>query len=126
MKRIVSTEYLLAAVLTAIFFVSVADFSWWWLFILFIIVDISTFGYLQSKRAGALTYNIGHSLIGPTTFVGLFVLTGSEELLFVGLVWLFHIFVDRALGYGMKHTESFHHTHLGTLKKAKQSKTRKK
>ena len=126
MKRIISTEYLLAAVLTAIFFVSVAGFDWWWLFILFLVVDISAFGYLQNSRAGALTYNIGHSLIGPTTFVGLFVLTSNESLLFVGLVWLFHIFVDRALGYGMKHTEGFHHTHLGKLKSPAKKKQRKK
>jgi len=126
MKRIISTEYLLAAVLTAIFFVSLAGFGWWWLFILFIVVDISAFGYLQSNRAGALTYNIGHSLIGPTTLIGFFVLTGSDALLFAGLVWMFHIFVDRALGYGMKHTEGFHHTHLGKIKTSAKKKQRKK
>lgn len=125
MKRIISTEYLLAAVLTAIFFVSIAGFDWWWLFILFLVIDVSAFGYLQDSRAGALTYNIGHSLIGPTTLIGFFILTGSEVLLFAGLVWLFHVFVDRSLGYGMKHVEGFHHTHLGKVGKAKKTKRKK-
>ena len=123
MRRIVSTEYLLAAVLTAILFISFAGFDWWWLFILFPVIDISAFGYLQNSRAGALTYNIGHSLIGPTILVAIFISpVGQDWMLFASLVWLFHIFIDRALGYGMKHTEGFGHTHLGKVGKAKRKK----
>lgn len=127
MKRIISTEYLLAAVLTALAFVFLGDFhQWWWLFILFPVVDISAFGYLQNARAGALTYNIGHSLIGPAIIMVLYIVSSQQWELFVALVWFFHIFVDRALGYGLKHTEGFHHTHLGPVgkvkKKAKKSK----
>lgn len=119
LKRIVSLEYLFAAVLVAVFFVSVGRFDWWWLIITFPLFDLSMFGYLQNNRAGALTYNIGHSLIGPTLVVALFIMTSNTTALFVGTLWLFHIFVDRALGYGLKHTEGFHHTHLGTIGKAK-------
>ena len=119
MKRIISTEYLLAAILTAVLFISFAEFDWWWLFLLFPLVDVSAFGYLQNNKAGALTYNLGHSLIGPTIFVALYVVYGQDWQLFVGMVWLFHLFVDRALGYGLKHTESFHHTHMGKIGKAR-------
>lgn len=126
MKRIVSTEFLLAAVLTAILFVSFAGFDWWWLFVLFLVVDISAFGYLQNAKAGAFTYNIGHSLIGPTVLLAFFIVGGPEWLLFVSMVWLFHIFVDRALGFGLKHTKGFGHTHLGFIGKAKQSSKKKK
>lgn len=120
MKRIISTEYLLAAVLTALLFVSFAGVqNWWWLFILFPVVDLSAFGYLQNAKAGALTYNIGHSLIGPAILVALFISPyGQDWLLFAAFIWLFHIFVDRALGYGLKHTEGFGHTHLGKVGKA--------
>lgn len=119
MKRVVSTEYLVAAILVAVFYVSVGNFAWYWLPILFIVVDLSMVGYLANSRLGALTYNIGHSLIGPTILVAFYIATTDQPTLFISLVWLFHILVDRALGYGLKHTTGFEHTHLGTIGKAK-------
>ena len=119
MKRVVSTEYLVAAILVAVFYISVGNFAWYWLPILFIVVDLSMAGYLASSRLGALTYNIGHSLIGPAILVALYIATTNQTILFVSLIWLFHILVDRALGYGLKHTKGFEHTHLGPIGKAK-------
>ena len=118
-KRIISTESLLLAILTAILFISFAGFSWYWLFVLFLIVDVSAFGYLQNAKAGAFTYNLGHSLVGPTILVAFYIFGGPDWLLFTGMIWVFHIFVDRALGYGLKHTEGFEHTHLGKIGRAK-------
>jgi len=125
MKRLIGTEYLLAAILTAILFVSFAGYEWWWLFLLFPLADISALGYLQNSRVGAATYNIGHSIVGPTIFIALYITNIADWGLFVGMVWLFHIFVDRALGYGLKHTEGFHHTHLGKIGKAKKAAKKK-
>lgn len=119
MKQLISAEYLAASVLTAIAFISLGRFDWWWLFVLFPIVDVSMFGYLQNTKAGALTYNIGHSLIGPAFLIWLFILQGYDWELFVGLVWFFHIFVDRTLGFGLKHTAGFEHTHLGIIGKGR-------
>lgn len=119
MKRVVSTEYLVAAILVAVFYISVGNFAWYWLPILFVVVDLSMVGYLASSRLGALTYNIGHSLLGPTILVALYIATTNQTLLFISLIWLFHILVDRALGYGLKHTKGFEHTHLGPIGKAK-------
>lgn len=119
MKRVVSTEYLVAAILVAVFYVSVGNFAWYWLPILFVVVDLSMVGYLASSRLGALTYNIGHSLIGPAILVALYIATTNQTILFISLIWLFHILVDRALGYGLKHTKGFEHTHLGPIGKAK-------
>lgn len=126
MKRIVSTEYLLLAILTAILFIVYAEFDWWWLFILFPVVDITAFGYLQNNRAGALSYNVGHSLIGPAILLVPYIFGGPTWLLFIAMIWLFHIFVDRALGYGMKHTEGFGYTHLGKVGKSKKTSSVKK
>lgn len=120
LKRIVSLEYLFAAVLTALFFVTVGGFDWWWLIILFLGFDVSMVGYLISTRVGALTYNVGHSLIGPTLLTAIYIATNNQTILFVASLWLFHIFVDRALGYGLKHSTGFHHTHLGKIGKAKE------
>ncbi|HEY5695274.1 MAG TPA: DUF4260 domain-containing protein [Candidatus Saccharimonadales bacterium] len=118
MKRVVSTEYLVAAVLVAVFYVVVGNFAWYWLPVLFIVVDFSAIGYFFNNRMGALVYNIAHSLIGPAALVLLYIGTTNQVVLFIALVWLFHIFVDRALGYGLKHVTGFHHTHLGTIGKA--------
>lgn len=119
MKRIISTEYLFAAIFVAVFFIIIGQFDWYWLFILFIVFDISAIGYLANKRIGALVYNMGHSIIGPTLLAALYIATSNQAVLFVTLLWLFHIFVDRALGYGLKHAKGFGHTHLGPIGKAK-------
>jgi Domain of unknown function (DUF4260) len=118
LKKIVSFEYLLAAVLIAVFYIVVGGFAWYWLIILFLAFDISAIGYAANPRIGALLYNIGHSLIGPMLLTIVYIGTTNEVVLFITLVWLFHIFVDRAMGYGLKHVTSFGHTHLGPIGKA--------
>lgn len=119
MKYIVSIEYLVAAALVAVFYISVGNFDWYWLPALYLVVDLSTAGYLLNNRVGALVYNIGHSLIGPAALVVLYISTTNQTVLFVALIWLFHVLTDRALGYGLKHVTGFHHTHLGPIGKAK-------
>ena len=132
---IVKLEYLFAAVLIAVFFVAVGHFNWWWLLLLFPLFDISMIGYLVNSHVGAITYNIVHSFIGPVLLTIIYILTAGHTaadssrpyvadniLLFAILAWLFHICVDRALGFGLKHKEGFHHTHLGKIgKEAKKS-----
>lgn len=115
MRRVISTEYLVAAMLVVIFYLSVGNFSWYWLPVLFLVVDLSALGYLINPKIGALTYNIGHSLIGPTLLAAVYISTSNQTVLFISLVWLFHILLDRALGYGLKHTTGFQHTHLGPI-----------
>jgi hypothetical protein len=130
-RYIVKIEYLFAAVLVALFYVTVGHFDWWWLIVLFPIFDASMIGYIVNPHVGAITYNIVHSLVGPALLALIYIFTvGSTAadtsrpyvadglLLFITLIWLFHIFVDRALGFGLKHDEGFHHTHLGKIGKA--------
>lgn len=119
MSSIISAEYLFAAVLVALFFVTIGQFDWWWLIVGFLLFDVSMIGYLINNNIGALIYNIGHSLIGPVLLAAAYILTSNEIILFFTLLWFFHIFVDRALGYGLKHTNGFHYTHLGKIGKSK-------
>ena len=119
LRMIVSLEYAVAAVFVMVFFVVVGRFDWWWMIVLFLIVDISAVGYALGSKVGAFTYNLGHSLVGPGLLAVAYIFTTNEAVLFVTLIWLFHIFVDRALGYGLKHDTSFNHTHLGPIGKAK-------
>jgi hypothetical protein len=90
-------------------------FAWWWLLALFLAWDLSMLGYLVSSRTGAWTYNVVHSYIGPGVLLSHALLTGARWSAFVALAWAFHIAADRLLGYGLKLTTSFQHTHLGEL-----------
>lgn len=96
------------------------EFPWYWLFVLFLIFDIFAVGYVVNKLWGAVTYNIGHSYIIPV-MMGIYAITQEHRTFaFTSLVWLFHIAVDRTLGYGLKYAQGFTNTHLGRIGKIKQ------
>jgi hypothetical protein len=86
----------------------------WWLFALLLLVpDISMLGYLAGPRAGALTYNLGHTYLLPAGLVALGLWLAAPLATALGLIWLAHIGMDRAVGYGLKYPDAFTHTHLG-------------
>jgi hypothetical protein len=88
----------------------------WWLFALLVMVpDLSFAAYLAGPRAGALAYNVLHSTIGPILLGTLAYLSGETPAMAVALPWLFHIGIDRTLGYGLKYASGFADTHLGRL-----------
>lgn len=117
MKNVLRIEYLLLAVLAGAIFIA-QGFEWYWLLVLFLAFDISMVGYLVNKQVGAVVYNIGHSVVGPIALLLGYIALDGKALLFVSLLWFFHIAVDRTFGYGLKHFEGFHHTHLGKIGKA--------
>jgi hypothetical protein len=94
-----------------------AQFSWWYFFLIILLFDISMIGYAFSKKAGAIVYNIGHSFVGPLLLLGLWLLQNNSALLMISLIWIAHIGMDRAFGYGLKLPKGFKHTHLGEIGK---------
>ena len=103
-------------VLVVVAFVQ-SGFAWWWLVAVFLLWDLSMLGYVASPRVGAISYNVGHSYVGPAALLALSWLAGGDARwpMFVALTWAFHIAVDRLLGYGLKFTDRFTHTHLGEV-----------
>lgn len=95
------------------------DTSWWMFVALFFVPDIFMVGYFANSKIGAHIYNIGHSYASPLIMMLLLGLNGvlvdSDTLLGVGLIWIAHIGFDRLLGYGLKTSEGFKHTHLGVI-----------
>ena len=92
----------------------------WWVFLAWLLApDLSMIGYVINTRVGAWLYNFFHHQ-GVAIAVGL---TGfwlrQPELQLAGCVLFGHSAMDRALGYGLKHTDSFQHTHLGRIGKEK-------
>ena len=89
--------------------------SAWLLIPAWLLVDLSMVGYLGGPRLGSITYNAAHNLVLPMVLLGLGWWTGTSWLLLGGAVFITHIGMDRALGYGLKLPTGFRDTHLGRI-----------
>jgi Domain of unknown function (DUF4260) len=91
------------------------DESWWLFAILFLAPDLSFFAYLAGPRVGAIAYNAVHTSAGPLLLVMAGLLVPYQLAVAIGLIWLAHCGIDRALGYGLKYEAGFGFTHLGRI-----------
>ena len=92
--------------------------SWWIFAILFLAPDLSFAAYLIDPKTGALVYNAAHSYMAPVALLTLGFALGEPLILSIAMIWLAHIGIDRALGYGLKYTAGFGFTHLGRIGRA--------
>ena len=97
--------------------------SWWVYAILFLAPDLSFAAYLAGPRIGALVYNAAHSYIAPMVLTTSGFALASPLTLSIAMIWLAHIGIDRALGYGLKYNTGFGFTHLGRIGKDATGKT---
>lgn len=109
----------MAVFVAATFVYFEGGFDWAFYAILFFAFDISIVGYLFSNRIGALLYNFGHSLIMPSFLVVIYLVLGNNTALGLGCLWFAHVGFDRAMGFGLKFSSGFMHTHLGDMGKNK-------
>ena len=93
------------------------DGSWWVYVILFLVPDISFAAYLAGPKFGALVYNAVHSYLGPMALMTTGFASGEPLTLSIAMIWLAHIGIDRALGFGLKYEAGFAFTHLGRIGK---------
>jgi hypothetical protein len=91
--------------------------SWWVYAILFLAPDLSFAAYLGGPKAGAIVYNAAHSYLGPVALMTVGFAMAAPLTLSLAMIWLAHIGIDRALGYGLKYQAGFAFTHLGRLDK---------
>lgn len=114
MKNLLRLEQL-GLLLLSIYLFNRLGFAWWWYPLLLLTPDLSMFGYLAGPRAGAYTYNfVHHKGLAVVLFIAGAV--GSiAPIQLAGLILLGHSSLDRAFGYGLKHDDSFQHTHLGWI-----------
>ncbi|WP_299908844.1 DUF4260 domain-containing protein [uncultured Paracoccus sp.] len=88
----------------------------WWLWPLILLApDLAMIGYVAGPRVGAALYNAAHLYGLALLLAVLGVVSGLPILIAIGGLWLAHIGVDRALGYGLKSPEGFRLTHLGRI-----------
>lgn len=98
--------------LTALGFYAATGQNWFLFGVLILAPDLAMAGYLFGNRIGAICYNCTHTYAAPAVFAGLgWIATGSAPLDLV-LIWVAHIGLDRAVGYGLKRRSGFKSTHL--------------
>src|SRR5690242_20335873 len=120
MKTLTRLEEVFLGLLSFYLFLSL-HYAWWWFFVLLLAPDLSMAGYALNPRLGAITYDIVHH---RAVSVVLFIVGSALQLQWMqaaGLILFGHSSMDRMLGYGLKYTDSFQHTHLGMIGGAKEA-----
>lgn len=89
--------------------------SWWIFALLFLVPDLSFIAYLADAKTGAIAYNAAHSYMLPVALMTIGFALPEPLTLSIAMIWLAHIGIDRALGYGLKYQAGFGFTHLGRI-----------
>jgi len=110
-RFLLHTENLAVAV-AAIALYFYADYPWWLLIALALAPDLSMVGYLAGSTIGAVAYDAAHTYALPVALAAVGLIVDAETAVQLGLIWLTHIGVDRAVGYGLKYPTGFKDTHL--------------
>lgn len=94
----------------------------WWIFALLLLApDIAMLGALRGPVFGAHAYNAAHTYTVPLALGAIGWFAGAAWLLPYAVIWIAHIGMDRAFGFGLKYPGLDHHTHLGLIGKAKKA-----
>lgn len=101
-----------AVALAAIVLYFHGDYAWWLLLVLALAPDLSFVAFAAGPRVGTAAYNVAHTYVAPV-LVGAVGVVGEADLAVqLALIWIAHIGVDRAVGYGLKYPSAFRDTHL--------------
>ncbi len=111
----------LAVALAAIAVYALTGGNWWLFALLILAPDLAMLGLLAGEKIGAQIYNVVHSYTLPIALGAIGHFSGLGWMLPVVLIWIAHIGIDRAVGYGLKYPSSIHHTHLGVMGKARKA-----
>jgi len=114
MKSLIQLEEL-GLFLFSIYLFDTLSLSWWYFPLLFFVPDLSMAAYLAGPRLGAYAYNIIHHRALALIYYVAGISLGAIPLALAGIILFAHSSLDRALGYGLKHTDSFGNTHLGKI-----------
>lgn len=86
--------------------------------------DLFAVGYFVNSRVGAILYNFSHHKLTAIALMAYGIMSGQQLILLTGLLVYSHSSFDRMLGYGLKYSDSFGHTHLGYIGKEKAKNSR--
>ncbi len=74
--------------------------------------DLAMLGYMRDARIGAHIYNVFHFYALPLALLIGAYLAGNAAGMMIAAIWLAHIGLDRALGFGLKYETDFKDTHM--------------
>ncbi|HEV2590997.1 MAG TPA: DUF4260 domain-containing protein [Gaiellaceae bacterium] len=89
-----------------------AGHPWWLLVAVVLAPDVSMVAYLAGPNAGSAAYDVAHTYAFPVALTAIGLIGDVDTAAALGLIWLTHIGIDRALGYGLKYPTGFKDTHL--------------
>ena len=104
-----------AGLLASLLLYAGMDGNWPLFAALILVPDLSMLGYLAGPRIGALSYNVAHSTMLPWLIFAAGILLTLPVMAAVALIWIAHVFFDRAFGFGLKYKTGFADTHLGAV-----------
>ena len=96
----------------SLYFYGSGHYRWWLFAVLLLFPDLFMLGYLLNAKWGSAVYNLVHTLTGPLILLIGALVFAKRFCIPYGLIWLAHIGMDRALGYGLKYPTFFKDTHL--------------
>jgi hypothetical protein len=96
----------------ALFIYFWAGHPWWLLVVLALAPDLVMAAYAAWPRIGAVAYDVVHTYVLPVGLGTAGVVADSDTAVALALIWLTHIGVDRAIGYGLKYPSGVKDTHL--------------
>jgi len=123
MKNIIKLEEVGLLILFSILYFNFYNGTWGLFLALFFVPDVSFASYLIHKKTGTIAYNFFHhkGIMAMVILLGWYV--HNDLISKIGLIFMVHSCFDRALGYGLKYSDSFDHTHLGWIGKSKHLNT---
>lgn len=89
--------------------------SWVLFFAAILVPDLSIVGYAAGPGVGAAIYNLAHTYSLPVILAGYGLLGPHVLAVYIAVIWLTHISVDRMLGLGLKYPTAFKDTHLNRV-----------
>ncbi len=104
-----------AILIAVIALYSMQNFSWWTFALFLLAPDLAFLLYPVNRKAGSILYNLVHTLIFPLAIGLLSAGAGNPPGIQVALIWLAHIGMDRAFGYGFKYLGEARETHFSRI-----------
>lgn len=108
-------EGIVVFILAAAAAITFGDWPIWLLLLCLFVPDLSAIGYVFGARAGAFVYNLFHLYASGALMVALGYSLRSDNWVVLGLLFIAHVGVDRAAGFGLKLNSGFKDTHLGRI-----------
>ena len=104
-----------AILISALILYANQQFNWWGFTLFLLTPDLPMLLYPLNPRLGSIAYNLVHTIIFPLTLAIFSVFNDSNLGLQIALIWIAHIGMDRAFGYGFKYAGEFKQTHFSRI-----------